>query len=68
MTTRRLGRELLPVLFAAGLAVGFWNDERALRGLVREERRWEPQMESGEREREYEQWRKAVERSLDWAD
>ena len=37
-----------------------------LRERWREDRRWEPQMERGVREREYAQWRKAVERSLDW--
>ena len=58
----------LGAAFAAGLAVGFWDGERELRSLVREDRRWEPQMESGVREREYAQWRKAVERSLDWTD
>jgi glycerol kinase len=58
----------LGAAFAAGLAVGFWDGQRDLRGLVREDRRWEPQMESEVREREYAQWQKAVERSLDWAD
>ena len=31
-----------------------------------EGKRWEPSMDAETREREYAQWRRAVERSLDW--
>ncbi|MHB8243238.1 MAG: glycerol kinase GlpK [Solirubrobacteraceae bacterium] len=57
----------LGAAFAAGLAVGFWADEEELRERWAPERRWEPQMESSRREREYGQWKKAVTRSFDWA-
>ena len=58
----------LGAAFAAGLAVGFWADEEALRERWALDRRWEPQLEESHREHEYGQWRKAVTRSFDWAD
>jgi glycerol kinase len=58
----------LGAAFAAGLAVGFWADETELRERWSPRRRWEPQMDDRAREREYAQWRKAVSRSLGWAD
>jgi glycerol kinase len=57
----------LGAAFAAGLAVGFWRDEAELRERWAEDRRWEPKMDPGLREREYAQWKKAVTRSFDWA-
>jgi glycerol kinase len=57
----------LGAAFAAGLAVGFWSDLDELRERWAEDRRWEPRMDAGRREREYGQWRKAVARTLDWA-
>jgi glycerol kinase len=56
----------LGAAFAAGLAVGFWSDEEELRERWREDRRWEPQMDAAQREREYERWKKAVSLSLGW--
>jgi glycerol kinase len=56
----------LGAAFAAGLAVGFWSDEEELSERWHEERRWEPRMDPERREREYGQWRRAVERSLGW--
>jgi glycerol kinase len=56
----------LGVAFAAGLAEGFWSGEEELRSRWREDRRWEPRMDPGQREREYARWKKAVARSLDW--
>ncbi|HEX4436771.1 MAG TPA: glycerol kinase GlpK [Solirubrobacteraceae bacterium] len=56
----------LGAAFAAGLAVGFWSDLEELGERWHEQRRWEPRMEPGRREREYGQWRRAVERSLGW--
>ncbi|HYB22399.1 MAG TPA: glycerol kinase GlpK, partial [Solirubrobacteraceae bacterium] len=58
----------LGAAFAAGLAVGFWSDEQELRERWAPQRRWEPTMDAGTREREYARWRKAVARSLDWVD
>jgi glycerol kinase len=58
----------LGAAFAAGLAVGFWSDEQELRERWSEERRWEPAMADEQRAHERAQWRKAVERSLGWAE
>ncbi len=58
----------LGAAFAAGLAVGFWSDEQELCERWREDRRWEPRIEPGRRERELGRWQQAVERSLGWAD
>src|SRR5271166_4461536 len=56
----------LGAAFAAGLAAGFWPDQAELRERWSPDRRWEPEMDEPQREREYAQWKKAVSRSLDW--
>ena len=58
----------LGAAFAAGLAAGFWADQGELRERWREQRRWEPRLEAETVERELRQWRRAVERSLGWAE
>jgi glycerol kinase len=57
----------LGAAYAAGLAVGFWDGEDELRERWEEDKRWEPDMSAEDREAGYAQWKKAVERSLDWA-
>jgi glycerol kinase len=56
----------LGAAYAAGLAVGFWADQDELRERWSEDKRWEPQMDEDERDRQYAKWQKAVERSLGW--
>ncbi|MFZ0040924.1 MAG: glycerol kinase GlpK [Solirubrobacteraceae bacterium] len=58
----------LGAAYAAGLAVGYWSDQDELRDRWAEDKRWEPQMDKDEVERQYALWNKAVERSLDWED
>jgi glycerol kinase len=58
----------LGAAYAAGLAVGFWADQDELRERWSEDKRWEPQMDDDERDRQYAKWQKAVERSLGWED
>ena len=58
----------LGAAFAAGLAVGFWSGQDELRERWSEDKRWEPDMDEDEREHGYARWKKAVERSLDWAE
>jgi glycerol kinase len=53
--------------YAAGLAVGFYKDVEELRANWGVEHIWKPQMESGTRERLYQEWKKAVTRSFNWA-
>jgi glycerol kinase len=52
----------------AGLAAGFWEGLEELRSLWRCDRTFEPSMDGARRERLLTGWRKAVGRSLDWAD
>jgi len=58
----------LGAAYAAGLAVGFWSSTDELRSNWREGKRWEPQWTSDRRETAYAQWKKAVQRSLDWVE
>ncbi|RZU64299.1 glycerol kinase [Microterricola gilva] len=58
----------LGAAYAAGLAVGFWSDLDDLAKNWQEDKRWEPNMESGERDRLYRNWKKAVTKTLDWVD
>src|ERR671936_728422 len=50
----------LGAAYAAGLATGFWNEVEDLRKNWAMDKRWEPQMDSSERERAYHFWKKAV--------
>jgi len=58
----------LGAAYAAGLAVGFWDNLDDLRANWQEDKRWEPNMDDGERERELRLWKKAVTKSMDWID
>src|SRR5712671_2577562 len=58
----------LGAAYAAGLAVDFFPALEKLRANWAMDRKWEPSMEEGRRERMYRQWKKAVTRSLDWTD
>jgi glycerol kinase len=58
----------LGAAYAAGLAAGFWSGQDELRDRWSEDKRWEPDMDGGERERSYAKWKKAVERTFDWAE
>ncbi len=58
----------LGAAYAAGLAVGFWDNLEELRQNWNEDRRWEPTWNEDQRETGYAQWKKAVERTLDWVD
>jgi glycerol kinase len=56
----------LGAAFAAGLSVGFWESTEQLTALWAEDRRWNPRMDRGERDRKIHFWKKAVSRSFDW--
>ena len=58
----------LGAAYAAGLAVGFWKNTDELRENWNEDKRWEPQWSEEQRETGHAQWKKAVERTLDWVD
>ena len=52
----------------AGLHVGFWQNSDELAQATASERIFTPQLGDADRERLYAGWRRAVERSLKWAD
>jgi glycerol kinase len=58
----------LGAAYAAGLAVGVWSDPSELRTNWAVDRTWEPGLPEADRERGYATWKRAVERTLDWAD
>ncbi len=58
----------LGAAYAAGLAVGFWDDLGELRENWHESRRWTPQWSDEQRADGYAGWKKAVERTLDWVE
>jgi len=58
----------LGAAYAAGLAVGFWKDFEDVSKNWQEDKRWEPSMDSDERERQYRSWKKAVTKTFDWVD
>jgi glycerol kinase len=56
----------LGAAYAAGLAVGVWEDLDQIRALWAEQARWSPRMDAAERERLHGRWQAALQRSLDW--
>ena len=58
----------LGAAYAAGLAVGFFQDTDELVTNWAVDRRWEPAMNKESRERLYRFWKKAVTRSFDWVE
>jgi len=58
----------LGAAYAAGLAVGFWSSQDEVKKQWQQSRRWSPTSTSEVRESGYKQWKKAVERTLNWID
>jgi len=58
----------LGAAYAAGLAVGFWNDFDELRANWKEDKVWYPQMGEENREKLFTGWKKAVTRTFNWID
>jgi glycerol kinase len=58
----------LGAAYAAGLAVGFWSSQDEVKKQWQQSRRWSPTSTLEVREAGYKQWKKAVERTLNWAD
>jgi len=56
----------LGAAYAAGLAVGYWQDISELRTNWGQDRIWLPDMEPERRDLLYRGWKKAVTRTLDW--
>ena len=58
----------LGAAYAAGLAVGFWSSQDEVKKQWQQSRRWSPTSTNEVREAGYKQWKKAVERTLNWID
>jgi glycerol kinase len=58
----------LGAAYAAGLGVGFWHSTDELRAHWHEDRRWTPQWSDQQRADGYKDWKRAVERTLNWVD
>jgi glycerol kinase len=57
----------LGAAYAAGLAVGYWNDLDDLRANWSVAETWRPTMDAHQREALARSWAKAVERSMEWS-
>ncbi len=57
----------LGAAYAAGLAIGFWRDTDELKKQWQQSRRWNPTSTAAERQEGYTGWKKAIERTLNWA-
>jgi len=53
----------LGAAFLAGIAVGFWPDQKALAGIWREDRTFLPQIGETERVEEMQKWKEAIKRA-----
>jgi glycerol kinase len=58
----------LGAAYAAGLAVGFWNNLDDLRRNWQVDHAWQPQMPDSDRQKLYQGWLKAVDRTYNWVD
>jgi glycerol kinase len=58
----------LGAAYAAGLAVKFWSSTDELRNQWKLSRRWKSSTTQQIRDEGYRQWKKAVERTLDWVE
>ncbi len=56
----------LGAAYLAGLAVNYWSSQKEILALWQADRTFTPQMEQGLRDRQYDLWKKAVSRTLDW--
>lgn len=52
--------------FLAGLAVGFWKDQKDLANAFELDRKFDGKMAKADRDRLYKGWQKAVEKAKDW--
>jgi len=58
----------LGAAYAAGLAVGFWEEVEDLRENWGVDKEWKPEMGEEERAELYKGWKKAVTRTFDWVE
>jgi glycerol kinase len=58
----------LGAAYAAGLAVGFWPDQAALKANWKKSAEWTPKLDAKTRDKRYAKWKKAVRATLNWVD
>jgi glycerol kinase len=58
----------LGAAYAAGLAVGFWQNTDEMRANWGMDKTWEPSKDDSARTKLYAQWKKAVTRTFDWVE
>jgi len=58
----------LGAAYAAGLAVGFWENVEDLRSNWAKDKEWDPKMDEALRDKEYKGWKKAVTKTFDWVE
>ncbi|TZE83012.1 glycerol kinase GlpK [Calorimonas adulescens] len=58
----------LGAAYLAGLATGFWKDKDEIAANWNVDRQFKPSMDEEKKEKLYKGWKKAVERSLNWAE
>ena len=58
----------LGAAYAAGLAVGFWQNIDELRANWGQDKEWTPEMDAEKRDMLYKDWKKAVTRTFDWVE
>jgi glycerol kinase len=58
----------LGAAYAAGLAVGFWENVEDLRANWAKDKEWDPKMDAELRDKEYKGWKKAVTKTFDWVE
>ncbi len=58
----------LGAAYAAGLAVGFWENPEDLRANWQVDKTWQPVMPADQRQRLYHDWKRAVERTMNWVE
>jgi glycerol kinase len=58
----------LGAAYAAGLAVGFWEQVEDLRKNWGKDKEWTPKMDAQLRDKQYAMWKKAVTRTFDWVE
>ena len=56
----------LGAAYAAGLQVGYWENLNDLRSNWREDKRWLPGMTDETREKQFNNWKRAVQRTMGW--
>lgn len=57
----------LGAAYAAGLTLGFWKDRAEISGQWKEFHRWSPKTSAEVRAKGFANWRKAIDRTLNWA-